>query len=74
VLARRLDEDDEDDDEFDLLPTATEPSRLDALSQLRLRSLMDDPSFDSALDDGDGSPAADLFDPLETRAPAGGRR
>jgi hypothetical protein len=74
VLARRLDEEDEADDEFDLLPMATEPSRLDALTELRLRSLMDDPSFDSALDDGDGSPVADLFDPLDVRAPAGERR
>ena len=74
VLARGFDEDHEDDDEFDLLPEATEPSRLDVLSELRMRSMTEAPSFDSVLDDGDGSPAADLFDPLGSRAAASGRR
>ena len=74
VLARGFDEDDEDDDEFDLLPEATEPSRLDVLSELRMRSMTEAPSFDSVLDDGDGSPAADLFDPVGSRAAASGRR
>ena len=74
VLARGFDEDDEDDDEFDLLPEATEPSRLDVLSELRMRSMTEAPSFDGVLDDGDGSPAADLFDPVGSRAAASGRR
>ncbi|HET9208265.1 MAG TPA: cadherin-like domain-containing protein, partial [Burkholderiaceae bacterium] len=70
VLARQLDEEEDDDDEFQLLPTATEPSRLDALSDLRLRHLIDAPSLDSAMHDADAVSAADLFDTPDKRASA----
>ena len=73
VLARRLDDEDDDDHEFDLLATDTEPSRLDALSEFRLRSLMNDPSLQSLPGELDGA-AADLFQPLDARSPAGERR
>jgi hypothetical protein len=73
VLARRLDDEDDDDHEFDLLATDTEPSRLDALSEFRLRNLMNDPSLQSLPGDLDGA-AADLFQPHDARAAAGERR
>ncbi|HET7525450.1 MAG TPA: cadherin-like domain-containing protein [Burkholderiaceae bacterium] len=73
VLARQLDDDDEDDHELDLLASDSELSRLDALSEYRLRSLMDDPSLQSMPGELDGA-AADLFQPHHTRVPAGERR
>jgi hypothetical protein len=73
VLARQLDDEDDDDHEFDLLGSGTEPSRLDALSEFRLRSLMNDPSLQTLPGELDGA-AADLFQPLDARAPAGERR
>jgi parallel beta-helix repeat protein len=70
VLARRLDDDEEDDHELDLLATDSEPSQLDALSQVKLRSLVADPSLQSLPGEFDGA-AADLFQPRDARAPAG---
>jgi hypothetical protein len=72
VLARPLDEED-DEHEFDLLAAETESGLPDALSEVRLRSLMNDPSLQSVPGEWDGA-AADLFQPQDTTAPAGQRR
>jgi hypothetical protein len=72
VLARPLDEED-DEHEFDLLAAETESGLPDALSEVRLRSLMNDPSLQSVPGEWDGA-AADLFQPQDTTSPAGQRR